>query len=564
MSQQRNAPIIRRLWRLIRGIFVSEVKWYAVALLVLLIGFAVLITAINVWLSYINSWLITALQSYNQSKFFEYLMYLITVFVLATPVTALYSYTEQRFGLLWRKWLTRDILKKYFNQESFYKINWHDGIDNPDQRIEEDIRTLTTSVLSLFIVFINSILTLVMFISILWSITGSLIVGALLYTLVGSLLTFLIGKRLISLNFTQLRKEGDFRYKLVNIRDNAESIAFYRSSKKEYTRTRQKLRDALANQLRIINLNLQLGPFVNFYNYLKPLIPIIIVAPAFFRGEIKEWGKVVQSADAFVRVVEALSVLIQNFGLISTIAAVTTRLGTFTETLENAAEESSCYFPRINTTFFDNKIEFQNVTIHTPKVDTQIIKNLSFRHDNGGLLITGPSGRGKTSILRVLSGIWVFGEGNITRPPPENCLFIPQKPYLILGSLRNQLLYASDRSGFSDSELEEILKEVGLKNLLRRLKGFDKVHDWTNLLSSGEQQQLGFARYLIKKPDFVFLDEATTAVDHATESRLYNLVKENSETWISVGYREGLDVFHEAFLDIKDNGTYEYIKGASK
>ena len=557
MPNQRNAPFIRRLWRLIRGIFTSEVKWHALSLLLTLIAFAILITGINVWISYINSWLFTALQSYNQSKFFEYLFYLITVFILATPVTALYSYTEQRLGLLWRKWLTRDILKKYFNQESFYKINWHEGIDNPDQRIEEDIRTLTTSVLSLFIVFINSVLTLVMFTRILWTINWHLIVGALSYTLVGSFLTFIIGKRLISLNFTQLKKEGDFRYKLVNIRDNAESIAFYKSSKKEYTRTRQKLRDALSNQLRIIFLNLQLGPFVNFYNYLKPLIPIIIVAPAFFRGDIKEWGTVPQSADAFVRVVEALSVLIQNFGLISTIAAVTTRLGAFTETLENAAEESSCYFPRINTTFYDDKIEFNKVTIHTPRVDNPIIKDLSFSHTEGGLLITGPSGKGKTSILRVLSGIWVFGEGAITRPKPEDCLFIPQKPYLILGSLRNQLLYASEKSGFSDSELEGILKEVGLKNLLRRLKGFDKVHDWTNLLSSGEQQQLGFARYLIKKPAIVFLDEATTAVDHKTESKLYDLVAKHSKTWISVGYREGLENYHKKILEIKDDGTYE-------
>lgn len=557
MPNQRNAPFIRRLWRLIRGIFTSEVKWHAISLLITLIAFAILITGINVWISYINSWLFTALQSYNQSKFFEYLFYLITVFILGTPVTALYSYTEQRLGLLWRKWLTRDILKKYFNQESFYKINWHEGIDNPDQRIEEDIRTLTTSVLSLFIVFINSVLTLVMFTRILWTINWHLIVGALSYTLVGSFLTFIIGKRLISLNFTQLKKEGDFRYKLVNIRDNAESIAFYKSSKKEYTRTRQKLRDALSNQLRIVFLNLQLGPFVNFYNYLKPLIPIIIVAPAFFRGDIKEWGTVPQSADAFVRVVEALSVLIQNFGLISTIAAVTKRLGTFTETLENAAEESSCYFPRINTTYYDYKIEFKNVTIHTPRVDNPIIKDLSFSHVEGGLLITGPSGRGKTSILRVLSGIWVFGEGTITRPKPEDCLFIPQKPYLILGSLRNQLLYASEKSGFSDSELEGILKEVGLKNLLKRLKGFDKVHDWTNLLSSGEQQQLGFARYLIKKPPVVFLDEATTAVDHITESKLYALVAKHSKIWISVGYRQGLENYHNKILEIKDDGAYE-------
>lgn len=559
MAKKLSAPIFRRLWRLIRGIFLSEIKYYAIGLLLLLVVFALLITGINVGLSFINSYLVTSLQTKNESQFFEYLVYLIGGFILATPITSLYSYTEQRLGLLWRKWLSRDILLKYFNQESFYKINWHEGIDNPDQRIEEDIRTLTTSVLSLFVVFINSALTLVMFIGILWSITWHLVIGAFLYTIAGSLLTFLIGKRLISLNFTQLKKEGDYRYKLVNIRDNAESIAFYRSSKKEYSRTRQKLRDALANQLKIVNLNLQLGPFINFYNYLKPIIPVVIVAPAFLRGDISEYGKVAQSAEAFVRVVEALSVLIQNFGLISTIAAVTTRLGTFTETLESAAEESSCYFPRIATTNYEDRISFNHVSIHTPKTDQLLIKDLNLNHDKGGLLITGPSGKGKTSILRVLSGIWVFGEGTLTRPKSEDCLFIPQKPYLILGSLRNQLLYSTEKSGFSDKELEEVLSQVGLKGLVRRLKGFNKIHDWTNLLSSGEQQQLGFARYLLRKPKFVFLDESTTAVDAKTEAHLYSLVQKNSHAWISVGYREGLENFHKTVLNIQTEGNYEIL-----
>jgi putative ATP-binding cassette transporter len=559
MSKSASSPIFKRLWRLVRGIFFSDVKGYAIGLLSLMVLLALLMTLINVGLSFINSYFINALQTKNESQFFEYLIYLIAGFLAATPVAVIKKYSEQRLGLLWRKWLSRDLLKKYFNQESFYRIGWYEGIDNPDQRIEEDTRTLTSCVLTLFVISIDSILTLVLFVGILWSITWHLIIAAVVYTILGSMLTFLIGRKLPSLNFTQLKKEGDYRYKLVNVRDNAESIAFYKSTKKEYSRTRQRLRDALSNQLKIINLNLQLDPFINLYNYIKPILPIIIVAPAFLRGDIRDYGKIPLAAEAFVRVVEALSVLIQHFGTISSIAAVVTRLGSFSEALETASEESSCYFPRISTTY-GKLIKFTNLSVHTPKTDQIIVSNLNLEHSEGGLLITGSSGRGKTSILRVISGIWVSGEGSIIRPAPEDCLFIPQKPYLILGSLRNQLLYTSKKSGFSDDELESVLNQVELKGLLKRLKGFDKVHDWSNLLSSGEQQQLSFARYLIRKPKFVFLDESTTAVDTSTEKVLYTLIKENSIAWMSVGYKGNISEFHSRVLNIKNQNSYEILK----
>lgn len=552
------SPTLRRLWRLIKGFLTSEVKWHAVLLLALLIGFALLIAFINVKISYINRDLFNALALKNQATFFEKLSFLIGSFLLATPVIVLYAYTEQRLGLLWRKWLSREILQRYFNQLSFYRIGWHEGIDNPDQRIEEDIRSLTTSLISLFIIIINSVLTLVMFISILWAISSQLIVSVFVYSLFGSILTFLIGKKLIALNFTQLKKEADYRYKLVNIRDNSESIAFLRGANKEYVRARQKLKDALSNFLKIIHLNLQLGFFVNIYNYLKPVIPVVIVAPLFMKGEI-EFGQITQAADAFVRVVEALSVLIQHFGTVSSIAALVTRLGSFSEALENAAEETSCYFPRIQTKY-DDEIKLTNVNITTPHGDQDLVKDLCITHSSGGLLIFGPSGRGKTSILRSLAGLWIFGSGEITRPKEEDCLFIPQRPYLILGTLRNQLLYGSKYSAYTDKELKSILNKVGLDNIVERAKGLDKICDWSNLLSSGEQQQLQFARILIQKPKVVFLDEATTAIDKNREKSLYTLIKNTSRAWVSIGYRESLNDYHSNFLELLPDGAYRTEK----
>ncbi|HMO18247.1 MAG TPA: ABC transporter ATP-binding protein/permease [Oligoflexia bacterium] len=545
----------RRLWRLIRGIFVSEIRFQAYGLVLLLVLFALAIAGINVTISFINRDLFNALALKDQTKFFEKLFLLLGSFCLATPVAVLYAYTEQRFALLWRKWLSRDILKKYFQESAFYRISWHEGIDNPDQRIEEDIRSLTTGLISLFIILVNSLLTLIMFVSILWSITHQLLIAVVVYTILGSILTFLIGRKLITLNFTQLKKEADYRYKLVNIRDNAEQIAFYHGAKKEYVRARQRLKDSLSNFLKIINLNLQLGLFVNIYNYLKPVIPIVIVTPLYMRGTI-EFGQITQSADAFVRVVEALSVMIQHFGTISTIAAVVTRLGSFSETLDLASEETHCHFPRIQTNY-NSHIEFKNLTITTPAGDQTLVKDLNLFHEEGGLLITGASGQGKTSILRVVGGLWIFGEGEIMRPQDEDTMFIPQRPYLILGSLRNQLLYGNKKLAYTNEELKDVLIQVGLKNLLKRIKGFDKTYDWANLLSAGEQQQLAFARFSLRRPKYAFLDEATTSVDSKTEELLYELVKTTCKYWISVGYKANIGKFHNRNLNLNPDGSYE-------
>jgi putative ATP-binding cassette transporter len=553
-SKKSRSLTFRRLWKLIKGIFQSELKWYAYGLVALLVFFALAIAGVNVTISYINRDLFNALALKDQTKFFEKLFLLLGIFLIATPVTVFYAYTEQRFGLLWRKWLSREILKKYFKESAFYRISWYEGIDNPDQRIEEDIRTLTTGLISLFIIIINSMLTLVMFVSILWSITSNLLFAVVGYAIAGSLLTFIIGRKLISLNFTQLKKEADYRYKLVNIRDNAEPIAFYQGAKKEYVRARQRLKEALNNFLKIIHLNLQLGLFVNIYNYLKPVLPIIIVTPLYMRGEI-EFGQITQSADAFVRVVEALSVIIQHFGTISTMAAVVTRLGAFTETLETAAEENHCHFPRIHTTH-GPYIEVRNLTMTTPHEEQTLVKDLSFTHHKGGLLVSGASGLGKTSLLRVLGGLWMFGTGEVTRPESTNCMFIPQRPYLVLGSLRNQLLYSNNSTAYTNKELEEVLIRAGLGNLLRRIRDFDKKYDWSSLLSSGEQQQLAFARLLLRKPEFAFLDEATTSVDSATQKILYQIVADECRAWISVGYKYNIGSFHKRILELHSDGSY--------
>ena len=550
-----NRVTFLRAWRLVKPFFSSEVKWQARGLLLLVAVFALSIAGINVLLSYIARDFMTAFALKEKDEFFRKLVVYLIGFACATPVTVFYSYTEQRLALLWRLWLSRQMLNKYFGNLAYYKINTYEGIDNPDQRLEEDIRSFCQTSLSLFLIICNSILTLVLFIGILWSISINLIIGVLVYAFVGSVITYMIGRPLISLNFAQLKKEADYRYKLVNVRDNAESIAFYRGQKKELTRARQLLKKALENILRIINLNRNLGFFTTLYNNIKPVLPIVIVAPLYLSGNI-EFGVVTQAADAFIRVLEALSVLIQHFGTISAVTAVVTRLGSFSEALDDVSQPPTTASDEIQVATAAEAIEFRGVTIFTPKRDQTLVRDLSFVLDSGGLLITGASGKGKSSILRVVSGLWNAGNGSVNRPDLSHCMFLPQRPYLVLGSLRNQLLYAMPNSGISDGRLIEVMQQVGLGNTLHRVNGLDSVANWSNLLSSGEQQQLAFARLALVKPKFAFLDEATTSIDAVNERRLYGLVSEMTTAFISVGYLATIGGYHSRILDLQGDGGW--------
>ncbi|MFN8389758.1 MAG: ABC transporter ATP-binding protein/permease [Bdellovibrionota bacterium] len=552
-----NRQTFSRLWRLVKPFFVSEVKWQARSLLVLLIVFALATVGMSFLISYVARDFINYLELKEQSEFFRQLFVYLGAFALSTIIAVFQSYTEQRTALLWRMTLSRQILQKYFTNLAYYRISFFEGIDNPDQRLEEDIRTFTTATLSLFLISCNSLLTLVLFVGILWSISLNLIAAVVVYAFLGSVITFLIGRPLIGLNFAQLKKEADYRYKLVNVRDNAESIAFYRGDRKELTRTRQRLKVALANFLRIIKVNRNLNFFIVFYNNLKPVLPIIIVAPLYLSGEIK-WGVIWQSADAFVRVVEALSILIANFGTISNIAAVVTRLGSFNEALEAAGREDAGTSPELPTieTVIEPRVAFQKLTVMTPKGDQTLVRELSLELKSGGLLICGGSGNGKTSLLRAIGGLWKTGEGTIVRPELRECFFLPQRPYLVLGSLRNQLLYSVKRRGISDRELKSALERVGLESALERVKGLSAVANWNSLLSAGEQQQLAFARLILARPKFAFLDEATTAVDTAAEAMLYEMLTNTTTAFVSVGYRANLSRYHRMILQVNDDGSW--------
>lgn len=551
MSLQHGA--FQRLVRLIRPVFFSEVAWRARGLLSLLIILIIAIKGFDVVLSYIGRDFMTALSRRDSEGFWGSLVRYGMAFAVGIPIIVFSRYTEERFSLFWRRWLSHWALERYFSHQAYYRLAWYRKIDNPDQRIEEDIRSFTATSLSLFLIFLQSFFALIAFTGVLSQISWMLTAAAVAYALVGSLFTYFLGRPLIQLNFEQLRLEADYRYKLIKVRDNAEAIALYRGHRKERTRVRQRLKRVLHNMLLIVLRNRKLNFFTNSYNYILIVLPTVIVAPLYLKGEI-EFGVVTQAGIAFGQVINALSVIVTNFGSLSSYAAVVRRLGAFVETLDEASQERPAELqPHENAA---GRLSFEHVDVATPDKRRTLVRDLSFELNSGGMLISGASGSGKSTVIRAMMGLWPQDRGIIIRPSLQDIMVLPQKPYLVLGTLRNQLHYGLSRHGLTDVELRGVLKEAELEPIFDRIGGFDVTVDWAATLSTGEQQRIGLARALLQRPRYLILDEATTAIEEEGEERFYAKIKEFCTWYISMGYRATLARHHSKLLQLHGDGSW--------
>ncbi|ACB52282.1 ATP-binding protein of ABC transporter [Crocosphaera subtropica ATCC 51142] len=562
---QSNIPYIALGIIVISGfIFASQKgkignRWKQWSLLGLLLFLLLVVNGLNVILSYAFRFIDTALNERNADTFWQFMIVYGLVLVAAIPIIVIYRYTRLKLGLMWREWLTKHFLGKYFNNRAYYELDSNainTEVDNPDQRITQDIKSFTTVTLDFLLDILDSILTLFSFSAILYTISKELTWGLLIYAIFGTAVALIVGSRLVSINYNQLRLEANFRYSMVRVRDNAESIAFYRGESLERGQVIDRLMSAIRNFDLLIIWQSIITLFQLGYNYFTRLIPYIIIAPLYLQGEL-DFGAIAQASVAFSQVLSALSLITNQIQGITEFAASINRLGEFYESLDPKEFKKEKEQTSFIYTHKSPDVALENVTLHPPNSERTLIENVSLNVSNhNNLLIMGASGTGKSSLLRAIAGLWNSGDGIIYRPDAEAILFLPQKPYMILGTLREQLLYPNTEKYMTDEKLKKILEMVNLPNLADRFD-FEAQENWENVLSLGEQQRVAFARILITQPRYAILDEATSALDVKNEERLYQELSHMGTTYISVGHRPTLRQYHQQLLEIFDGGHWE-------
>ncbi len=546
----------------------SEDKWRAFALLAVIIAFNLgmvyFLVEINLWYKGFYN----VLQTYNKAAFLPAILRFCLLAGAYIFLAVYMLYLSQMLQIRWRNWLTDKYLKEWLNRKAYYRINF-DGAatDNPDQRISEDINSYISQTISLGTGLLNSVATLLSFLGILWVLSGSLPIPlgahsfklpgymvwlALIYAIFGTWVTILVGNPLVRLNFDQQRYEADFRFSMVRVRENSESIALYGGEGQEQSHLMDRFKSLLENFWKIMKRQKRLSWVTNSYSQAAVIFPLLMAAPLYFAHRI-ELGGLMQTVDAFGQVQNSLSFLVTSYTTIASWHAVINRLMGFSRTMDRL--ESSELLPGTRCSCAPDKvikIEALNVSLPDGKL---LVKELQLNIEAGAhLLITGPSGCGKSTLIRALAGIWPFCEGTAILPESSRIMFLPQRPYLPLGALSHALRYP-DGNGCRPEELEKVLEQCGLTHLIQDL---EKDDDWAHVLSLGEQQRLAFSRILLVKPDFVFLDEATASVDEKSEADLYKQLQENLPCLavISVGHRTTLSAWHSETLTFDGDANW--------
>ena len=548
---------LKAFWRLTKPYWVSSGRVKGLTLLATVVGLALMMVWLEVKFNYWNRDFYNTFENRDQAEFFRQLG-MFGLLALIWIITAVYRlYFLQMLQIEWRTWLTDHFLGDWMKDQAHYRMQLLDrGTDNPDQRIAEDLKFFVEYTSELALGLLSAVVTLISFVVILWTLSGPLeIFGvtipgylvwvALVYAILGTFLTHFIGRRLIGLDFNQQRVEADFRFSLVRVRENSEGIALYRGEAEELGGLRQRFAAVIGNWWQIMFKRKQLGWFTSFYHQLAIIFPYIVVSPRFFSGAIP-LGAIFQTASAFGQVQGSLSWFIDAYVRFAVWKATVDRLIGFTASLENVRERAAALDGE-RAEAQSEVLKLENLKIDLPQGKTLLQPTTLELKPGQHALVTGASGAGKSTFFRALAGIWPYWKGGIRLPKGARLLFLPQKPYLPLGSLKNAVSYPEDEKNFPEIEVREALQAVGLGHVADDL---ERNENWAQVLSGGEQQRLAFARALLNKPDWLFLDEATASLPEEDQDRLYRLLKERlpGTTLVSIAHRASLATHHAVRL----------------
>jgi putative ATP-binding cassette transporter len=557
-----------RFMRVLKALLESSVGSRAKGLALLLVVLLVGVNGLNILNSYVGRDFMTAIANRSTSGFIQQSILFISVFAVSTVVAVYYRFCEERLGLLARKWLTQRFVNSYLEHPTYYRLNdQNDGngeISNVDQRIADDVKVFTVTILSFTLMVLNGTFTALAFSGVLWSISPVLFVVAVAYAAGGSLLAIRFGYPLVNLNYRQLDREADLRSDLIHLRENAESVALLRREGRLKARILRHLDDLTSNFHNIIVVNRNLGFFTTGYNYLVQIIPALIVAPLYINGYV-EFGVITQAAMAFAHILGAFSLIVTQFQSISSFAAVVARLGSLTDAIEKA--QSSAATSIVSTENNNNGVAYHDLTLWQHSTGLALINHLSLTIPYGTrVLILGPDDAAKVALFRATAGIWDAGEGEIVRPDFDTILFLPERPYLPPGTLRELLVRTGREARVADQTLRDVLQHLCVESVIERAAGFDQEQQWDVLLSLTEQKILALARLVLAEPRFVFMDRINTALNREDVERLLTILNERLITYINVGScRNGrrdtddrLDDY-DAILEISGTGEWRWL-----
>lgn len=558
--QQLDEPQLsfpKRVWRLTYPYWQSDEKWRAWGLLILIL----VLNLAGVYLLYrLNKWnqaFYDSLEQKNAKAFWEQIWVFCTIATFWVLVAVYKAYVAQVLQMRWRNWLNKNFLDRWLKNKTYYRMELaRNETDNPDQRIAEDLNKYTADTIGLAVGLLNATVTLVTFVGVLWVLSGALkftlagseitipgymVWGCIVYALAGSLITHWVGRPLIRLNFMQQRYEADFRFDLIRVRENSEQVALYQGEPSEHKHLLGRFDSVMDNFWRLIKANKRLGWFTFSFGQAAVIFPFFLAGSRYFSGAIT-LGVLMQISSAFGRVQDGLSWFVDNYTNLAAWRATADRLLQFQAAMDRAENQAQVVQIESSASA-DSTLHVDDVSLALP--NGQVLLNAASLTINPGdkLLLSGTSGAGKSTLFRAIAGVWPFGRGRVRRPEGKRTLFLPQKPYLPIGSLRDTVSYPGKPGEFSDDAIVAALRSCKLEGLTTRL---DEQQHWGQQLSPGEQQRLAFARALLHKPDWLFMDEATSALDEATEQEMYRLLNEHlpNSTFVSIAHRPNAAAFH--------------------